>query len=253
MISYGGFGSRLAVPSCPEGSHMTYVNLFDAKGQIDLSVVTEDVIAGLSAAQSAALEGLIEAKSHRDAVANKLAEAMASVQAALRTADEAQKAYIASAPPIDPIAAQRAVIRAQRIAAGLISEDDEPDPLKPTSHAKHAIKGPRIAHEKAQHDLAAARGIVEIAKRADAAAEKLLSAAVIEWIKVNPAPDQIDVARASMNRDSEVALARVKAGKPAVLPKPVVRHASALDAQAHARGRAGTRTSLISTVARRTV
>ncbi|WLA39476.1 hypothetical protein QNJ95_42675 [Bradyrhizobium elkanii] len=232
---------------------MVYVNVFDKLGHLDFSQIDDAVVASLDASQQAALSALVEAHQYKQGTAQRLTEAMAASRAALADADEKQKLYIASAPPVDPIEAIRAVQRAQMVANGLIGEDS--DFLKPPkkSHPKAAVAGPRLAHEKAQVILAEKRSLVEVARRADVAAEKMLGEAVINLNAVNKGPDQLEVAREFIDRGDQARLARVKDGLPAIEPPAPKKHASALDAQATARGRAGTRNSLQSNVARRVV
>lgn len=223
---------------------MPYLNVFDSKGQFSFAECSEAAVATLSAPQQEALSLLIDAHSHRQAAAEKLAIAQREARDAMN--DEAQKhqAYVASVPPTSRLDALRASILAYN---GLPAETPS------GSHPKKAILRPRVEHERAVAVLAEKRSALEVAKAALTSTDRQLSEAALNWINHNPAPDALSVTREHLARGDAERAARFARGEPATPPKAQPRHASALDQQASARGRSGTRTSLQSNVVRRTV
>jgi hypothetical protein len=82
------------------------------------------------------------------------------------------------------------------------------------SHAKHAIKAPRLAYEAAVIETQSARVELQQAQDALRIASHAEGARVAEWVALNKPPDALSVTRAYLQREAEMRMANVANGRP---------------------------------------
>jgi hypothetical protein len=121
----------------------------------------------------------------------------------------------------------------------------EPVPnKKPGSHLKHAVLRPRREWEKCQAETIDARAELQAAAVALRSAEKSEGSALADWIKLNPAPSQLDVTREFLAGQQAERIKRVEAGlDPDAKAAPVISK-SPLDQHALNRGKSAARSGV---------
>jgi hypothetical protein len=212
-------------------SHMTEINFFNNSGQVSLDLIDPIAEAALDPERRAALNHFCESHISRKETAEAYAAARDRVRAAM--IDEAAKlaANLLANPPPSFMDIQKAAIHA--------FNGTKPEKIAKSSHSKIARVQPRIDHENSLLELASARDELSVATTTAKTAERVESAALVEWMRLSrpyaTTPEQLirdHVAKAADKRAQNVAAGHTPEHHVKQIANP-----SAIDQAALARGR----------------